>query len=372
MCLDPNPGTDYVPAACEYFTCKSCNKLYKVGSKTCPHCGANIVPEARVLVTGPNGKPMWIPASAVGTWKKGQSMSQEELARRKADLLEKLKDRTPALPHAPPEIAQTANDIAVLGYLEITQSDFFDLFEKYKIEHYDFESAQNKVSPYSGLPITTEEEYISYLREHFFYRLCVAKSQELCQTYRASQESLISKLNDENSYLLTDNQHKSQRINVLYNEKDYAEKVFRRAALFLLVLCIACSIFFHHRGSKSGYQEGEAAGYESGYHVGHADGYESGHEAGSADGYDRGYDFGYSAGERDAASFSTYSSGSTNTGIGSTRDTAIADGYIGNLNSHKFHYSWCSYLPDQENQIVFSSRDAAVSAGYDPCGRCHP
>ena len=97
MCLDPNPGTDYVPAACEYFTCKSCNKLYKVGSKTCPHCGANIVPETRVLVTGPNGKPMWIPASAVGAWKKGQSMSQEELDQRKADLLKKLKERTPAL-----------------------------------------------------------------------------------------------------------------------------------------------------------------------------------------------------------------------------------------------------------------------------------
>lgn len=181
-----------------------------------------------------------------------------------------------------------------------------------------------------------------------------------------------NKLKHENDFLLTDSSEKNRRISGLYEEKLHTEKVYSRIALVLLALCIACGFFFYHKGSKTGYIEGESAGYDSGYNVGHAEGYESGHEAGASDGYDRGYDFGYSAGERDASRSSTYPSGSTNTGNGSTRDTAIADGYIGNLNSHKFHYSWCSYLPDQENQIVFSSRDAAVSAGYTPCGRCHP
>lgn len=264
------------------------------------------------------------------------------------------------------------NDNDILDYLDLSLDEFFGLFEKYKEQHYDFNTALNKISPYTGSPIATEEEYQEYLREHFFYRLCVKKSYEQSQIYKASSDSIISELEDENRYLLTDNQHKSQRINALYEEKHCSEKIFRRVAAFLLALCIACGFFFHHKGSKVGYIEGESAGYDSGYNVGHADGYESGHEAGSADGYDRGYDFRYSAGERDASRSSTYPSGSTNTGIGSTRDTAIADGYIGNLNSHKFHYSWCSYLPDQENQIVFSSRDAAVSAGYDPCGRCQP
>lgn len=60
-------------------------------------------------------------------------------------------------------------------------------------------------------------------------------------------------------------------------------------------------------------------------------------------------------------------------GTGSDRpDGYISDEYIGNKNSHKFHRSSCSYLPDYDNQIVFESRSDAISAGYSPCGRCHP
>lgn len=46
--------------------------------------------------------------------------------------------------------------------------------------------------------------------------------------------------------------------------------------------------------------------------------------------------------------------------------------YIGNINSHIFHSPTCSTLPKESNQIQFSSREEAVTAGYKSCGRCHP
>ena len=46
--------------------------------------------------------------------------------------------------------------------------------------------------------------------------------------------------------------------------------------------------------------------------------------------------------------------------------------YIGNINSQVFHKPTCNSLPAEQNQIQFSSREEAVSAGYTPCGRCKP
>lgn len=47
-----------------------------------------------------------------------------------------------------------------------------------------------------------------------------------------------------------------------------------------------------------------------------------------------------------------------------------ADTLIGNVKSKKFHLPTCSSLPTKDNQIIFSSYDAAIEAGYDPCGLC--
>ena len=44
--------------------------------------------------------------------------------------------------------------------------------------------------------------------------------------------------------------------------------------------------------------------------------------------------------------------------------------YIGNVNSKKFHLPSCSNLPAEKNQILFSSYDEAVEAGYTPCSSC--
>ena len=58
-------------------------------------------------------------------------------------------------------------------------------------------------------------------------------------------------------------------------------------------------------------------------------------------------------------------------------EIALADGdcdYIGNSNTHKFHVPGCSWVPkiDPEHVVCFSSASKAISAGYDPCKKCHP
>ena len=57
-----------------------------------------------------------------------------------------------------------------------------------------------------------------------------------------------------------------------------------------------------------------------------------------------------------------------------TNPTAIAEnqGYIGNINSKKFHRPDCNSLPAEKNRIYFSSRQEAVESGYSPCGNCRP
>ncbi len=47
-------------------------------------------------------------------------------------------------------------------------------------------------------------------------------------------------------------------------------------------------------------------------------------------------------------------------------------GYIGNSNSKVFHLPTCSHLPNQENQVSFSTRQKAVSEGYRACEICKP
>lgn len=54
------------------------------------------------------------------------------------------------------------------------------------------------------------------------------------------------------------------------------------------------------------------------------------------------------------------------------RDEAESSVYIGNRNSQVFHRENCSGLPAEKNQVYFDSREAALAAGYMPCGRCNP
>lgn len=44
--------------------------------------------------------------------------------------------------------------------------------------------------------------------------------------------------------------------------------------------------------------------------------------------------------------------------------------FIGNVNSRKFHSPGCQNLPSERNRILFDSYDAALEAGFTPCGSC--
>lgn len=46
--------------------------------------------------------------------------------------------------------------------------------------------------------------------------------------------------------------------------------------------------------------------------------------------------------------------------------------YHGNVSSHKFHKPGCKYYDCKDCTAAFQNRDAAIAAGYQPCGVCKP
>lgn len=49
--------------------------------------------------------------------------------------------------------------------------------------------------------------------------------------------------------------------------------------------------------------------------------------------------------------------------------------YIGNINTYKFHYSWCSSVKQmkESNKYYYNgTRDEMIGKGYDPCQNCNP
>ena len=57
---------------------------------------------------------------------------------------------------------------------------------------------------------------------------------------------------------------------------------------------------------------------------------------------------------------------------GVTRALPESGAFIGSAETKKFHFFYCSYLPDAENQVPFDTREEALAAGYTPCGHCKP
>lgn len=56
-----------------------------------------------------------------------------------------------------------------------------------------------------------------------------------------------------------------------------------------------------------------------------------------------------------------------------TGEAPAGANYIGNKRNGKLHRASCHTLPKAENQVIFSTREEAVNAGYDdPCGNCNP
>jgi len=55
-----------------------------------------------------------------------------------------------------------------------------------------------------------------------------------------------------------------------------------------------------------------------------------------------------------------------------SKPVAGTDLFHGNINSHKFHGPGCRYFRCKACTKFFSSRDAALDAGYTPCNLCSP
>ena len=69
----------------------------------------------------------------------------------------------------------------------------------------------------------------------------------------------------------------------------------------------------------------------------------------------------------------THSSSSSSSSTSSS-DSSGTGSYVANANSGKFHVAICSSVSkmSENNKIFFSSRDEAVSQGYEPCKICNP
>lgn len=152
----------------------------------------------------------------------------------------------------------------------------------------------------------------------------------------------------------------------------------------------------YNDGYDDGYDNAYEEAYDEGYKEGHDVGYNEGNSYGDNLGFRRGKSQGYNEGYRDGfIDRPLYDAGDSWTRLvasanGITPDsldgvlsqsgqlrrkedeTASSTSYIGNSNTHIFHRTGCSYLPDPENRVNLSSRSAAVSAGYEPCGKCYP
>ena len=49
--------------------------------------------------------------------------------------------------------------------------------------------------------------------------------------------------------------------------------------------------------------------------------------------------------------------------------------YVGNKNTKKFHYDWCSSVDKmkESNKYYYTgTREEMIAKGYEPCGNCHP
>jgi len=56
------------------------------------------------------------------------------------------------------------------------------------------------------------------------------------------------------------------------------------------------------------------------------------------------------------------------------KKNTVSGNYIANSNTGKFHKSGCSSVDkmNESNKVPFSSREAAINAGYVPCKKCNP
>lgn len=62
------------------------------------------------------------------------------------------------------------------------------------------------------------------------------------------------------------------------------------------------------------------------------------------------------------------------TSADNTAPAQTSGAYVGSIKSDKYHLTSCRYAEriKEENQVYFDTEEAAVAAGYEPCGVCKP
>ncbi len=86
------------------------------------------------------------------------------------------------------------------------------------------------------------------------------------------------------------------------------------------------------------------------------------------------YPFDWANGNTHVADTHSSSSSSSHPTSSESTSSSSSASYVGNANTGKFHEPSCSSVSDmsERNKVFFSSRNDAISQGYDPCKRCNP
>lgn len=182
---------------------------------------------------------------------------------------------------------------------------------------YPYHKAIGKKSPYNGRIIWTENDYDLYCHCYALFRM-----------YEKDMAEADNKLLNANVSLSLE-----RKANAEFCEAAYKRFRFMRIVIYVLCAALAYFIFFFPHSSSSS---------------------------------------SVSSSSSTSSSESPEVSSDSSSEVSQRPDGYVSSEYVGNKKSRKFHRSSCPYLPDADNRIIFKSRDAAISAGYDPCGHCNP
>ena len=242
---------------------------------------------------------------------------------------------------------------------KMTQKEYDLCMEKFYRE-FPFYSVQGKLSPYTNTVIDTWHDYMLYGH---------------CYVMKQITENRLSSMDDQYHDQISDLERKAARsaadlraanktcADLSAQNKKLQSSNGLLASLFSILLVVLVCILFvvpnpleddlaALKKENEELQDSLLAA-EAEVDQSYRDGLSAGYRINTSDD---------SPIERPAYSFShSYDS-----------SPAVETYYIGNRSTKKFHRSDCSYLPAQDNQVALSSREEAISSGYDPCKRCDP
>lgn len=212
---------------------------------------------------------------------------------------------------------------------------------------FPFDAVRGKISPYTKQAIRTPDEYNAYCNCLALKRTCEQKLREMSKDLAAAKAREFSALVEASA---ADRREKEARSQLAVEKINQDKCKWRIKLLKILVflLCLTCVIMY------SSAKRSQASGAKQSVQTSTGVEQTAGREVN--------IDEELQVDSRTASA-----------AVGSERpDGYASNGYVGNKKSHKFHKTTCSYLPDSQNQRRFKSRDSAIAAGYEPCGKCNP